>query len=119
VNEIDSQVSELGESQRDSQIKQKIYEKVRRRMAELGFDSPFHSNAAADIIVIPDDKTLLFEPQNSRASKLLSQRCGSSLETFSVKEVVRVHPVGSHKIIAELTVAGLKVTTEIQEGVSL
>jgi hypothetical protein len=40
---------------------------------------------------------------------LLSQRCGLGPETSATKECVRVHPVGSRRIIADLIQAGLKI----------
>jgi hypothetical protein len=96
----------------EADIKRRIFEKVRRRMRELGHDNPFQKASPADVIVTPADKSLLFEPQNSRASELLSQRCGLGPETPATKECVRVHPVGSHRIIADLIQAGLKIAHE-------
>jgi hypothetical protein len=96
----------------EAEIKQRIFEKLRRRIRELGHDNPFQEALPADVIITPVDKSLLFEPQNSRASELLSQRCGLGSETSATKECVRVHPVGSHRIIADLIQAGLKIAHE-------
>lgn len=93
----------------EAEIKLRTFEKVRRRMRELGHDNPFQEAPPADVIITPADESLLFEPQNSRASELLSQRCGLDPETSATKECVRVHPVGSRRIIADLIQAGLKI----------
>ena len=93
----------------EAEIKLRIFEKVRRRMRELGHDNPFQEASPADVIITPADESLLFEPQNSRASELLSQRYGLDPETSATKECVRVHPVGSRRIIADLIQAGLKI----------
>jgi hypothetical protein len=115
-NGIDFQEAQPVESKTESEIKQQIYEKVRRRLAELETDrqegASFCRELSPDVIVISDDQSLLFEPQNSRASEFLSQCCGSGLEAFAVKECIRVHPVGSHKLISDLTKAGLNVAQE-------
>jgi hypothetical protein len=109
-NTFNNRETETAATETDSsETRRQIFEKVRQRMVELGLENPFQPESSVDIVVISEDKSLLFEPQNSRASELLSQHCGSSQETFTVKDCVRVHPVGSHKIIADLTFAGLKI----------
>jgi hypothetical protein len=111
---IDFQDVQPVEAKTESEIKQEIYEKVRKRFAELAPDrqkgASFHRELNPDVIVTSDDQSLLFEPQNSRAFELLSRRCGSGIETSAAKECIRVHPVGSRKIISDLTKAGLNVT---------
>jgi hypothetical protein len=93
----------------EAEIKLRIFEKVRRRMRELGHDNPFREARPVDVIITPADETLLFEPQNSSASELLCQRYGLGPETSATKECVHVHPVGSDRIIADLMHAGLKI----------
>ena len=110
-------------TQSESFIKQQLYEKVHKRMAELASQT---DNAASfcpelnpDVIVISDDQSLLFEPQNQRALEVLAVGCGLGMGFFKLTERIRVHPLRSRKIIDDLTVAGLKIATRIQEGVSL
>lgn len=63
-----------------------------------------------DVIVISDDQSLLFEPQNQRALELLTVRCGLALDNFKLPERIRVHPLRSRKIIDELKAAGVTVS---------
>ena len=122
-NGIDFQEVQPVESKTESQIKQQIYEKVRRRLAELETDrqegASFCRELSPDVIVISDDQSLLFEPQNQRALEVLVVGCGFAMGFFKLTERIRVHPLRSRKIIDDLTVAGLKIATGIQEGVSL
>jgi hypothetical protein len=103
-------------TQSESLTKQQLYEKVRKRMAELASQT---DNAASfcpelnpDVIVISDDQSLLFEPQNQRALEVLAVRCGLAMGFFKLTERIRVHPLRSRKIIDDLTRAGLHVAQE-------
>lgn len=108
---IEGEVFESSKS--ESEIKRLIYEKVRKRMAELVVQSREPRSLCPelnpDVIVISDDQSLLFEPQNQRALELLTMKCGLTVNHFKLPERIRVHPCKSAKIIADLTIAGLKV----------
>jgi hypothetical protein len=100
-------------TQAESLIKQQLYEKVRKRMAELSSQTnnpaSFCPELNPDVIVISDDQSLLFEPQNQRALEVLAVRCGVAMGLFKLTERIRVHPLRSRKIIDDLTTAGLIV----------
>jgi hypothetical protein len=100
---------EVARTEPDSEIRRRIFEKVRQKMVELGIDNPFHPEPS-DIVITTADKTLLFQPQNARALEILSQYCGFGSESLAERAFVRVHPAGSRKIINDLTFAGLKIT---------
>jgi len=87
-----------------------IYEKVRKRMKELGSQT---DNAASfcrelnpDVIVISDDQSLLFEPQSTEVTEWLGRRFRLNLK---IRDRIRVHPCQRHGIIAELKAAGFGV----------
>lgn len=92
----------------ESAIKQRIFEKFMRRLAEIR-DMPFCPELNPDVIVISTDQSFLFEPQNPRASELLRRCCAVDAEGIQVRERVRVHPCQSRKIIDNLRTAGLHV----------
>jgi hypothetical protein len=102
--------AEVAGTEPDSEIRRRIFDKVRQKMIELGVDDPFHPEPSADIVITTADKSLLFQPQNPRALEILSQYCGFGSESFAERAFVRVHPAGSRKIINDLTFAGLKIT---------
>lgn len=112
---VGHQLREPSNGQTESEIKQQIYEKVRRRMAEFGRQKretvAFCPGLNPDVIVISDDQSLLFEPQNSRASAWLYARCGGAAESDNVRERIRAHPCETPKIVAELKAAGFAVVT--------
>jgi hypothetical protein len=95
----------------DSVTKQMIFEKVRQRMETLenkrSEDSCSELNA--DVIVISDDTSLLFEPQNLQVTKWLRHRFKLSADNLKIRERIRVHPCQRRRIIAELKAAGFKV----------
>jgi len=107
----DCSVQEMQEF--DSVTKREIFEKVSRRLAELHrvefIERECCPELNPDVIVISADQTLLFEPQNKRASEVLRQRLGLGNEGIQVSERIRVHPCMSQKIIDALKFAGLSV----------
>jgi hypothetical protein len=104
---------QTGETKPDSVTKQQILEKVRKRLAELGFTNtepaPLFQKAIPDVIVISDDHVLLFEPQNWPATEWLHRRCGLSMDNAQVRDQIRVHPCQRLKIINDLKAAGFEV----------
>ena len=100
-------------TQSESLIKQQLYEKVRKRMAELSSQTNNPGSLCPelnpDVIVISDDQSLLFEPQNQHALEVLAVRCGVATGLSKLTERIRVHPLRSRKIIDDLTTAGLIV----------
>jgi hypothetical protein len=100
------------EAGRENQIKRKIFEKLAKRMDGMAAGSVPPAVCAElnpDVIVISDDQSLLFEPQNYRALKLLFKCCGVDVQ---VRERIRVHPCKSREIIGELKAAGVSVSGE-------
>jgi hypothetical protein len=99
--------------QMESVSKRQILEKLSRRMKEIEKGEAAADDSCPelnpDIIVISADHSLLFEPQNLRASELLRMRCGLSIESVHGRDRIRVHPCKGQKIIADLRAAGLKV----------
>jgi len=97
----------------DALTKEEILENVKRRIAEIrradSFEWEFCPELNPDVIVIPTDQTVIFEAQNERASSLLRRKCGWNTETITRRERIRVHPAQSHRLIAALSAAGLKV----------
>jgi hypothetical protein len=97
----------------DSELitKRQIFEKFRRRMLQMAAvtNLEFCAELHPDVIVIEADQSLLFEPQNKRASELLHRRCGLSIEGVQVRERIRVHPCQGRSLIDDLTIAGLRV----------
>lgn len=104
----------VGESERESEIKRQILEKLakRKEFLECGpTDGNFCAELNPDVIVISDDQSWLFEAQNSRASSWLLRRCGMAADGHDSRERIRVHPCESPKIVAELKAAGFAVVT--------
>lgn len=62
-----------------------------------------------DVIVTQANQTVLFQPQNSRASQWLHRRCGLIADKISWDTELRVHPRKCQGIIAELKAAGFTV----------
>jgi len=99
-----------GEAEREGEIRRKIFEKLVKRMNDLQVLSPCPcAELNPDVIVISDDRSFLFEPQNQRALELLSRRCGLARESLKLSERIRVHPLRSGKIIDDLVQAGLRI----------
>jgi len=96
------------------EIKRRIFEKVDERMRELQSGSSAGPEIRPEpqpvVIVIPDDQSLLFEPQNQRALELLARCCGLALEGMTLPERIRVHPCRSRQIIGALKAAGVTVS---------
>jgi hypothetical protein len=111
VERINSEAAEGGEIASELNLKQQIFEKVRRRMSELkhGDNSvpSFCSELNPDVIVISDDRSLLFEPQNLRVTEWLHRHFGT--ENLGIRNRLRVHPCQRRGIIAELKAAGFEV----------
>ena len=110
---IEGQVLESSDRQPESEIKRQIYEKVRKRMVELAHATEHKALSCPelnpDVIVISDDQSFLFEPQNQRALELLTMRCGLTVDCFQLPERIRVHPLRSREIIDALRTVGLHV----------
>jgi hypothetical protein len=68
-----------------------------------------------DVIVIANQKTMLFKPQTRPASEWLHRRCGLVAENMSGDTEIRVHPRRCLSIVAELKAAGFIVTNERDE----
>ena len=62
-----------------------------------------------DVIVRFTHQTVLFEPQNGRASEWLHRRCHLSGETVNGDTEIRVHPNRWKAIVKELQAAGFQV----------
>jgi len=114
VERIDSEATIRGDIASELKLKQQIFEKVRRRMSELehGGNSAlsFCSELNPDVIVISDDQSLLFEPQNQRALELLTLGCGLASEELKLSDRIRVHPCKSRKIIEKLKAVGVTIS---------
>lgn len=109
---VGHQLWEPSNGRTELEIKQQIYEKTRRRMAEFARQKQAKAlchELNPDVIVISDDQSWLFEAQNSRASSWLNKRCGIAADDHDSRERIRVHPCESPKIIAELKAAGFEV----------
>lgn len=95
----------------DLEIKRKIFEKVSKRINELGYDGSPNLSCCAelnpDVIVISGEQTFLFEPQNAQAGEWLRQRF--AMEAVRVRDRIRVHPSRLQKITGELKAAGFVV----------
>jgi hypothetical protein len=62
-----------------------------------------------DVIVQAGQDTMLFQPQNRRASEWLRGHYHLSTESANSKTRLRVHPTRSRQIIEELKGAGFTV----------
>ena len=92
------------------ELKRKIFEKVAKRMSQLhSLAADFCTELNPDVIVISDDASLLFEPQNSQESEWLRRRFGLNGENLTIRDRIRVHPCQRRGIIAELKAAGFEV----------
>ena len=95
----------------DLEIKQKIFEKVTKRMNELciqgsrGFAVCLELNP--DVIVISADQSFLFEPQNLQVTEWLHRHFG--IDNLRVRDRIRVHPSQRQRLTAELKAAGFEV----------
>jgi hypothetical protein len=107
--------AEVTESKSYSEIRREILEKLAKRTEFrqcIPSNESFCEELNPDVIVISDDQSFLFEPQNQRALEVLTVRCGLALGVFKMTERIRVHPLTSRKIIDDLTRAGLHVAQE-------
>jgi hypothetical protein len=95
----------------DSARKQRILEKIRRRLETLQIakDASFCKELNPDVIVISDDTSLLFEPQNLQATEWLRRRFGLNGGNLTIRDRIRVHPCQRRGFIAELKTAGFEV----------
>ena len=106
--------TQVKESERGAEIKRRVFEKVRRKMIELGLErssaeAPFNDGKTPDVIVTAADHVLLFEPQNWRVAKWLYDSCGLSLSNVDLCDKIPVHPCQQRKIVEELQAAGFEV----------
>lgn len=96
----------------ESEIKQRIFGKVARRMRalseQMSQDSSYCSELNPDVIVISGEQTMLFEPQNLRVVKWLHRRFG--MEDLEVREQIRVHPARCQMLSEALRAAGFEVS---------
>jgi hypothetical protein len=95
-------------------MKRKIFEKVRRKMIELGLeksncDSPFGCQKSPDVIITSSDQVLLLEPQNWRVTQWLHERCGLRMDNIEACDKIPVHPCQRSRVIADLKAAGFEV----------
>jgi hypothetical protein len=109
-----SQLQEIQpvETKPDSVTKRQIFGKVRRKMIELGFEKSdselsINQSESPDVIVISDDSSLLFEPQNLRVIEWLHRRFG--VNDLQVRDRLRAHPLQCQEIVGELKAAGFEV----------
>lgn len=95
----------------ESEIKRRIFERFLKRMKELQNNEPadalFCPELNPDVIVISEDRSFLFEPQNLRTTEWLHQHLG--MEKLRVRDRIRVHPSQCEKMIGELKAAGFEV----------
>ncbi len=101
----------------DSALKKQIFEKVRKRMAELQIEGAGCSHwrcveAIPDIIVTDSAQSSLFEPQNMPASAWLHKRYDLGMQNAEACSPMRAHPCERQKIIDDLRQAGFEVLTE-------
>lgn len=92
---------------REEKVKQRIFEKVAKRMKELRVGSAVCAELNPDVIVIAEDQSFLFEAQNVRAAQWLC--CHLGLHSLRVRERVRVHPARCEGMANELKTAGFAV----------
>lgn len=101
------------QSELDAVKRQQIVEKAKKRIAELQASNSgkweFCPELNPDVIVISGDQTMLFEPQNERATKWLRHCCGLSSGEDNRLDSIRVHPSQSRKMMARLKEAGFTV----------
>ena len=108
-----SRTPEVGE-EGPLKVRNRILSKIAKRLGELGNgnsepEPDFYFEMKPDVIIIPDDQSLLFEAQNAHALEVLSRVCGMAPETMALYEPVRVHPCRSSQIIDKLKAAGASV----------
>jgi hypothetical protein len=107
-NTFNHQEAEIVGIEPDSETKRKIFEKVAKRMNRLrSLAAAFCAELNPDVIVISDDRSLLFEPQNSQVTEWLRRRF--ALKNLGIRDRLRVHPCQRRGIIAELKAAGFEV----------
>jgi len=108
--EFGSSQVRVEESKSDSEIKRQILVKLAKRKEFLEGDimaGNFCAELNPDVIVISDDQSFLFEPQNSRMAEWLQQHFG--IENVNPRDRFRVHPSQCRRIIKELKMAGFGV----------
>lgn len=92
----------------ESAIRERLLRKVAKRMEALQ-----NRSSLPEIVVISDDQSLLFEPQNMQAWELLVHGCGLTMDDINLPERIRVHPCRSGKIIGELRAAGVTISSAV------
>jgi hypothetical protein len=93
----------------DSARKQRVFEKVGKRMNDLEViggagNLDFCGKLHPDVIVISDDTSLRFEPQNPHTTEWLRRRFG--MENLGIRDRLRVHPLQCQKMVRLLKAAG-------------
>jgi hypothetical protein len=64
-----------------------------------------------DVVMVASDQTVLFEPQNQRASEWLHGRCQLTGEAMTGDTEFRVHPSRCSEIVEEMKAAGFTVAS--------
>lgn len=95
--------------------KQHIWEKFASRLQEWreGESSTASSNSSdmnPDVIVIPKNNTILFEPRTPQAALWLRLRYRLTPETVENNTAIMVHPYQQKQLTAELKAAGFAVS---------
>jgi len=110
-------VASAGRDANNLNIRSRIFARVAQRTSELGLESSgragFCPDLNPDVILLPDDQSLLFEVQNVWALELVASICGFASETMMVSERIRVHHCRSRQIVEQLKAAGAIVAGEI------
>ena len=101
------QASSAEKTDREDEVKQRIIQKVAKRMDELRTHGSVCAELNPDVIVVPSEQSLLFEPQNVRVAEWLSRRLG--LNNLRVRDRIRVHPERNEALARELKAAGFEV----------
>jgi len=106
----------IRETLSESEKKRRIFEKFLRHMWELqnndSSEGLFCAELNPDVIVISDDQSFLFEPQNLQMVEWLQQHFG--IENLNVRDRIRVHPSQCRRIIKKLKMAGFEVNGSFQ-----
>lgn len=98
-------------------VKQQIWNKFARRMQEwqenesrAAFPPLNPSDMNPDVIVIPQNGTLLFEARTPQATEWLRNRYGLAVGAADGDTHILVHPNQQRQLTAELQAAGFAVT---------
>jgi len=98
----------------DLLAKQHIWEKFASRLqewreSESSTTSLNPSDMNPDVIVIPKNNTILFEPRTPQAALWLRTRYRLTPETVENNTAIMVHPYQQKQLTAELKAAGFAV----------